>query len=181
MSRRWVLLDRRYLTYALLGLIATTAVYFLMNGAQIFETALIVPSWTSAPPESLGMFQGRHRLDFKVFWIAFHSVSVPSRAIEMVQPPVSPARSPARCRAPRLDRERAKRASVDGQPWPPSRVCVPARLEAHRTKADPGGTMPRMAHARAASTTGRSGPSPRSRRRNLSRSCSRSLVASAAT
>ena len=63
-----------YLTYALLGLIATTALYFLMNGAQIFETALIVPAWTAAPPESLAMFQGRHRLDFKVFWIAFHSI-----------------------------------------------------------------------------------------------------------
>jgi hypothetical protein len=54
--------------------VATTALYFLMNGAQIFETALIVPSWTASPPESLGMFQGKHRLDFKVFWIVFHSV-----------------------------------------------------------------------------------------------------------
>jgi len=63
-----------YLTQGLLWLVATTALYFLMNGAQIFETALIVPSWTASPPESLGMFQGKHRLDFKVFWIVFHSV-----------------------------------------------------------------------------------------------------------
>jgi len=63
-----------YLTHALCGLITTTALYFLMNGAQIFETALIVPAWTAAPPESLGMFQGTHRLDFMVFWIVFHSL-----------------------------------------------------------------------------------------------------------
>lgn len=63
-----------YLTQGLLWLVTTTALYFLMNGAQIFETALIVPSWTASPPESLGMFQGKHRLDFKVFWIVFHSV-----------------------------------------------------------------------------------------------------------
>jgi hypothetical protein len=63
-----------YLTYALVALIATTALYFLVNGAQIFETAVIIPTWTSAPPESLGMFHGRYRLDLKVFWIAFHSL-----------------------------------------------------------------------------------------------------------
>jgi hypothetical protein len=43
-----------------------------MNRAQIVETPVIVPAWT-ARPESLGMFQGRHRLD-KVFWIVFHGV-----------------------------------------------------------------------------------------------------------
>jgi hypothetical protein len=63
-----------YLNAALAWLVTTTAVYLLMNGAQIFETALIVPPWTAAPPESLGMFQGKYRLDFKAFWIAFHSL-----------------------------------------------------------------------------------------------------------
>lgn len=63
-----------YSKRALLWLVITTAVYFLMNGAQIFETALIVPAWAAAPPESLAMFQGKHRLDFKVFWITFHSL-----------------------------------------------------------------------------------------------------------
>ena len=59
----------RYLRRALVWLVATTAIYLLMNGAQIFETALIVPAWTAAPPASLAMFQGEFRLDFKTFWI----------------------------------------------------------------------------------------------------------------
>ena len=59
-----------YLKRALFWLVTTTAMYLLMNGAQIFETALIVPAWTAAPPASLGMFQGPYRLDFKAFWIA---------------------------------------------------------------------------------------------------------------
>lgn len=63
-----------YLSHAMLALMVTTALYFLMNGAQIFETALLVPSWTAAPPASLGIFHGPYRLDFKVFWIAFHSL-----------------------------------------------------------------------------------------------------------
>jgi hypothetical protein len=63
-----------YLTRALWWLCATVALYLLMNGAQIFETLLVVPAWTAAPPASLGMFQGDHRLDFKAFWIAFHSI-----------------------------------------------------------------------------------------------------------
>jgi hypothetical protein len=63
-----------YLTQALLALVVTTALYLLMNGAQIFETALIIPAWTAAPPASLGMFQGPYRLDFKVFWITLHSL-----------------------------------------------------------------------------------------------------------
>jgi hypothetical protein len=63
-----------YLTNATLALVVTTGLYFVMNGAQIFETALIIPAWTAAPPASLGMFQGPYRLDFKVFWIALHSL-----------------------------------------------------------------------------------------------------------
>jgi hypothetical protein len=64
----------RYLKRALVWLVATTAMYFLMNGAQIFETVLIVPAWSAAPPASLAMFQGEFRLDFKAFWIVFHSL-----------------------------------------------------------------------------------------------------------
>jgi hypothetical protein len=63
-----------YLKRALFWLVTTTAVYLLMNGAQIFETVLIVPAWTAAPPASLGMFQGEYGLDFKTFWIVFHSL-----------------------------------------------------------------------------------------------------------
>jgi hypothetical protein len=64
----------QYLKRALVWLVTTTVVYFLMNGAQIFETVLIVPAWSAAPPASLAMFQGEFRLDFKAFWIVFHSL-----------------------------------------------------------------------------------------------------------
>jgi predicted enzyme related to lactoylglutathione lyase len=40
----------------------------------VFETALIVPSWTAAPPASLQLLQGPYGLDFKAFWITFHSL-----------------------------------------------------------------------------------------------------------
>lgn len=59
---------------ALPWLIATTLVYAVMNGAQIFETLVIVPAWTAAPPESLALFQGPYGLDFRAFWIATHTV-----------------------------------------------------------------------------------------------------------
>ena len=67
-------MNSRYLKRALFWLITTTVVYFLMNGAQIFETLVIVPVWTTAPPASLAMFHGEFSLDFKTFWIVFHSL-----------------------------------------------------------------------------------------------------------
>jgi len=66
--------DASYLNRALFWLVTTTAWYLLLNGAQIFETALIVPAWTAAPPASLGLFHGPYALDFKVFWIVLHSL-----------------------------------------------------------------------------------------------------------
>jgi hypothetical protein len=57
-----------------LWLLITTLIYFLMNGAQIFETAVIVPKWTAAPPDSFQMFKGSYGLDFKSFWIVIHSL-----------------------------------------------------------------------------------------------------------
>ena len=63
-----------YLSRAEVWLFITTLAYFLMNGAQIFETAVIVPKWTAAPPESFQMFKGKYGLDFKVFWIVLHSI-----------------------------------------------------------------------------------------------------------
>ena len=48
---------------ALFWLVTTTAMYLLMNGAQIFETALIVPAWTAAPPAWLGAFNGPYYLE----------------------------------------------------------------------------------------------------------------------
>jgi len=63
-----------YLVRAEAWLLITTLIYFLMNGAQIFETAVIVPKWTASPPESFQLFKGQFGLDFKTFWIAMHSI-----------------------------------------------------------------------------------------------------------
>lgn len=67
-------LSMTYVSRAETWLFITTLAYFLMNGAQIFETAVIIPKWTAAPPESFQLFRGRYGLDFKPFWIAMHSV-----------------------------------------------------------------------------------------------------------
>ncbi|MET4081745.1 hypothetical protein ABIB40_001694 [Pedobacter sp. UYP30] len=63
-----------YINRAEIWLLITTLVYFLMNGAQIFETAVIVPKWTAAPPETFQMFKGKYGLDLKTFWIVIHSL-----------------------------------------------------------------------------------------------------------
>lgn len=67
-------MDTAYLLRAEIWLLITILIYFLMNGAQIFETAVIVPKWTAAPPESFQLFKGKYGLDFKPFWIALHSI-----------------------------------------------------------------------------------------------------------
>lgn len=63
-----------YLSRAETWLLITTLAYFMMNGAQIFETAVIVPKWTAAAPDSFQLFKGRYGLDFKAFWISMHSI-----------------------------------------------------------------------------------------------------------
>lgn len=63
-----------YLLRAEIWLFITTLIYFLMNGAQIFETAVIVPKWTVSPPDSFQIFKGKYGLDFKPFWIVLHSI-----------------------------------------------------------------------------------------------------------
>lgn len=67
-------LSASYLSRAETWLLITTLAYFLMNGAQIFETAVVVPKWTAAPTESFHLFKGKYGLDFKGFWIAAHSL-----------------------------------------------------------------------------------------------------------
>ena len=59
---------------ASMSLLITTVAYLLLNGAQLFETAVLVPVWTAAPPASLHLFHGPYGLDFKVFWIIAHSL-----------------------------------------------------------------------------------------------------------
>lgn len=67
-------IEASYLARAETWLFITTLAYFLMNGAQIFETAVIVPKWTASPPESLQVFRGKYGLDFKIFWIVMHTI-----------------------------------------------------------------------------------------------------------
>ena len=62
------------LSRAEIWLFLTTLIYFLMNGAQLFETAVVIPKWTISPPESFQMIRGRYGLDLKTFWIVLHSV-----------------------------------------------------------------------------------------------------------
>lgn len=63
-----------YLARAEMWMLITTLVYFLMNGAQIFETAFVVPKWTANPPETLGLLTDKNGASLKTFWIAFHSL-----------------------------------------------------------------------------------------------------------
>jgi hypothetical protein len=63
-----------YLLRAETWLFITTLVFFVMNGAQIYETVVIIPKWTKSPPESLQILQGKYGLDLKTFWFTIHSV-----------------------------------------------------------------------------------------------------------
>ena len=67
-------LTTEYVSRATTWLFITTLAYFFMNGAQVFETAAIVPKFTASPPESFHLFKGPYGLDFKAFWITLHSV-----------------------------------------------------------------------------------------------------------
>lgn len=65
-------LELGYLNRAEIYIFITTLAYFLMNGAQIFETAILVPRWSGAPPSSFALFQGSLASNLKVFWIVTH-------------------------------------------------------------------------------------------------------------
>ena len=61
-----------YLTRAELWLCITTLIYFLMNGAQIFETLVFVPKWTASPPDNLKLLLDGQGESLKNFWIVFY-------------------------------------------------------------------------------------------------------------
>ncbi len=63
-----------YLTRAEIWLCITTLIYFLMNGAQIFETLVFVPKWVNSPPDNFNLLSDGHGASLKVFWIIFHSL-----------------------------------------------------------------------------------------------------------
>jgi hypothetical protein len=62
------------LAKAEMWLLITTLVYFLMNGAQIFETVAVVPKWSASPPESFILISGTYGINLKGFWIVLHSI-----------------------------------------------------------------------------------------------------------
>ncbi|MBN9383005.1 MAG: transposase [Chitinophagaceae bacterium] len=55
-------------------LVITTLLYYMINGAQIFETCVIIPKWTASPPESFQLLKGKYGIDLKTFWIWGHSI-----------------------------------------------------------------------------------------------------------
>jgi len=63
-----------YLTRAEVWLGITTLIYFLMNGAQIFETLVLVPKWTLSPPDNFNILLDGKGTSLKIFWITFHSL-----------------------------------------------------------------------------------------------------------
>ncbi|WP_335966511.1 transposase [Galbibacter sp. PAP.153] len=63
-----------YLSRAELWMLITTLFYFLMNGAQIFETAVLVPKWTADPPDTFALLTNKNGASLKVFWIILHSL-----------------------------------------------------------------------------------------------------------
>jgi len=62
------------LTRAEIWLSITTLIYFLMNGAQIFETFVFVPKWTASPPQNFNLLLNGRGANLKTFWIIFHSI-----------------------------------------------------------------------------------------------------------
>jgi len=66
--------NMEYLSRAESGLFITILAYFLLNGAQLFETAVLVPKWTAAPPQSFQLFKAPYGADLKTFWIVAHSI-----------------------------------------------------------------------------------------------------------
>jgi hypothetical protein len=63
-----------YLTRAELWLCITILIYFLMNGAQIFETLVFVPKWIASPPDNFKLLLNGRGTSLKTFWIIFHSL-----------------------------------------------------------------------------------------------------------
>src|SRR5690606_7505933 len=63
-----------YLTRAELWLCITTLIYFLMNGAQLFETLVLVPKWVDSAPDNFRLILSGPGTSLKTFWIIFHSL-----------------------------------------------------------------------------------------------------------
>jgi hypothetical protein len=68
------MLTSDYLQRAEWSLLLTLLLYFLMNGAQIFETAVFIPKWAGSPPDSLTLLANRCGMSLKSFWTIVHSI-----------------------------------------------------------------------------------------------------------
>ena len=55
-------------------LVISILLYFMINGAQLFETFVLIPKWSSSPPDSFLPFMGKYGIDLKSFWIWAHSI-----------------------------------------------------------------------------------------------------------
>lgn len=67
-------ITENYLIRAEIWLFITILVYFLMNGAQIFETFVFVPKWIVAPPHNFNLLLDSYGMSLKFFWILLHSI-----------------------------------------------------------------------------------------------------------
>ncbi|MBI1224528.1 MAG: transposase [Bacteroidetes bacterium] len=67
-------LSQEYMTRAEFWLLLNCLIYFLMNGAQIFETLVFVPKWTVNPPYNFHYLTDKNGTSLKSFWTAFHSI-----------------------------------------------------------------------------------------------------------
>ncbi len=63
-----------YLTRAETWLSISVLLYFLMNGAQIFETLVLVPKWVDSPPHNFKLLADGKGATLKTFWITLHSI-----------------------------------------------------------------------------------------------------------
>lgn len=63
------------LSIAKYSLLLNLLIYFLMNGAQIFETIVFVPRWAIGTVPVLSLLNTEYKsADLKYFWILFHSI-----------------------------------------------------------------------------------------------------------
>lgn len=67
-------ISTEYLSRGTNWLLISTLVYFLMNGAQVFETVVFVPKWTAHPPETFRLLTDKNGMGLKSFWILLHSL-----------------------------------------------------------------------------------------------------------
>lgn len=63
------------LSIATYSLLLNLLIYFLMNGAQIFETLIFVPRWANGNLKNLQLLNIESKsANLKTFWILFHSI-----------------------------------------------------------------------------------------------------------